>query len=337
MNAMQVMVYARPGEMRIEQRPCPTLVDNEVVIKVCASGICGSDLHGFRGHDRTRSPGMILGHEFAGIIVESAHPRFSKGTLATSNSAFTCGHCAYCVRGSDNLCASRRSLGKHRQGAYAEFVAVPVSALIDVAQDMNPVLAALTEPLANGVHAIGHAMKIMDRPMAEASALVIGGGAVGFLSAILLRYYGCHDIVLAETNPLRRAFVKQHIDCRICNPLEEEIDIGAFDFVLDAVGSGASNMMAVRGARPGGVIAQVGLQDHDVKLDVQRLTRSQITLAGIGNYPTIALFASVRILESGTLGDLSWVELRPLAEGPRAFEDLASGKVASPKIILLPH
>lgn len=334
--AMKVMVYARPGEMRIEERPFPAVVPGEVVLRVKATGICGSDLHGYLGHDRTRAPGMILGHEFSGVVVASGEARFAEGMLVTSNSAFTCGHCDYCVQGRDNLCASRRSLGKHRQGGYAEFIAVPASALIDVPQDIDPVMAALTEPTANGVHAINLSARAMARPVMEAKTLVLGGGAIGFLAALVMKAHGCRDLTLAEINPLRRAMVAAHVGCTTYDPRESEPPAGDFDFVLNAVGSNDSVAASLKAVRSGGVIAQIGLHDQTVSLDIQRLTRAQITLIGVANYPTMELRASARLLRSGQLGDLSWVELRPFEEGPRAFEDLAAGVVASPKIILLP-
>jgi alcohol dehydrogenase len=293
-------------------------------------------MHGYLGHDTTRAPGMILGHEIAGTIVESAAPHYAKGTLVTANSALACGRCDYCFQGRDNLCEQRRSLGKHRQGGYADFVAVAASMLIDVPQDMDPVRAALTEPVAVGLHAINLGRKSLLRPWAEAKALVLGGGAIGFLAAAVLQAYGCRDLTLAEPNPLRRASVAKFIGCETYDPRERAAEVSAFDFVLDAVGSQASIEAALKAVKRGGVISEVGLHDHALSIDIQKLVRTQVTLVGAANYPTTELRAAVRLLASGMLGDLSFVELRPLEDGPRAFEDLANGKVAVPKIVLLP-
>jgi alcohol dehydrogenase len=333
---MKVMVLTKPHEMRIEERPYPRLDPGEVIVKIDASGICGSDLHGYLGHDPTRAPGMILGHEIAGRIVASSVPQYAEGTLVTSNSAMSCGRCEYCYQGRDNLCEQRKSLGKHRQGGYAEYVAIPARALIDVPQDIDPVRAALTEPVAVGLHAINLARKSLLRPLAECKALVIGGGAIGFLAAAGLKAYGCRDLVLAEPNPQRRKTAGKYIGCGTLDPRERAAEADAFDLVIDAVGSQASIGAAMKAARRGGVISEVGLHDHDLTIDLQKLVRTQVTLVGAANYPTTELRAAVKLLTSGMLGDLSFIELRPLEDGPRSFAEMADGKVATPKIILLP-
>jgi threonine dehydrogenase-like Zn-dependent dehydrogenase len=333
---MKVMVFADYNDMRIQERPYPDLIAGEVIVKVQATGICGSDLHGYLGHDKTRSPGMILGHELSGTVVASTVERFPEGVLVTSNSAMTCGHCDYCVEGRDNLCLSRRSLGKHRQGGFAEYLSIPASALVEVPQDMDPVVAALTEPLANGVHAIQLARQTMLRPLADARTLVIGGGAIGFLATLLLNAYGCRDLTLAEVNAPRRAIAEAHIGCQTCDPRTRRPEDGSFDFVLDAVGSRETVALAIAALARGGTLGGVGLQDHSVSLDIQKFVRSQIAFVGVANYPTTALRSSVKMLHSGALGDLSWIETRPFEDGPNAFAELAGGGVASPKIVLLP-
>ena len=334
---MKVMVYTRPREMKIEERPYPALAAGEVILKVDASGICGSDLNGYYGHDRTRSPGMILGHEICGTIVESGSPHYATGQRVTANSAWTCGRCDYCMQGRDNLCDERKSMGKHRPGGYSEFVSIPASALIEIPQDMDPIRAALTEPVAVALHAVNLAAKSLVRPLSEAKALVLGGGAIGFLCAMVLKGHGCGDLTLAEINPARRASAQKYVGCATYDPGAREPDTNAFDFVVDAVGSTQSLAAALKAARKGGVVSEAGLHDQEVALDIQKLTRSQISLIGAGNYPTTELRAAVRLLNSGLFADLSFVQLRPLAEGPRAFEELAGGAVANPKIILLPH
>jgi threonine dehydrogenase-like Zn-dependent dehydrogenase len=333
---MKVMVLADYHDMRIEERPHPELRPGEVIIQVRATGICGSDLHGYLGHDTTRSPGMILGHEVAGVVVASTTERFPEGMLVASNSAITCGHCDYCIEGRDNLCQLRRSLGKHRQGAYAEYLAVPASALIAVPQTMDPIVVALTEPLANSVHAVSLANRTFVRPLADARTLVFGAGAIGFLAALLLKAYGCRDLTVAEVNPSRRAMVEAHVGCQTFDPRNTELDSASIDFVLDAVGSKATVASGMKAVARGGTLAGIGLQDHDISLDIQKLTRAQVTYIGVANYPTTALRSSVKLLHSGALGDLSWIETRPFEQGPSAFVDLARASVASPKIILLP-
>jgi alcohol dehydrogenase len=227
-------------------------------------------------------------------------------------------------------------MGKHRPGGYSEFVSIPASALIEIPQDMDPIRAALTEPLAVALHAVDLAAKSLVRPVAEAKALVLGGGAIGFLCAMVLKGYGCGALTLAETNPLRRASAQKYVGCETYDPRDSEPEANAFDFVVDAVGSTQSLAAALKAAKKGGVVSEAGLHDQEVALDIQKLTRAQISLIGAGNYPTTELRAAVKLLNTDLFADLSFIQLRPLDDGPRAFEELAAGAVANPKVILVP-
>ncbi len=172
-----------------------------MLLAVEAVGICGSDMHAFHGRDPRRNPPLILGHELAARIVDG--PR--AGERVTVNPLITCGRCEYCVTGRDNLCAHRTMIGMTRPGGFAERIAVPERTLIEIPAAMPARVAALTEPAATALHALNLALRAMHRPLPEARLLVIGGGAVGLLSALLAHAYGCRDVTLAETNPLRRA------------------------------------------------------------------------------------------------------------------------------------
>ena len=116
---MKALVYTQPLEVQLLDRPEPELVDGEVVLRIDAVGICGSDMHAFHGHDPRRNPGLVLGHEFCGTVVESASPAYVPGVRVTGNPLITCGHCDYCVQGRNNLCSHRTMVGMTRPGAFA--------------------------------------------------------------------------------------------------------------------------------------------------------------------------------------------------------------------------
>lgn len=338
-RTMRAVVYEGPRQMALRDLPYPLRRDGEVILKVEAIGICGSELHGYLGHDKLVRPGAVFGHEFAGIVAEvnsTDVERFPLDTRVTSNSAVTCGRCDFCKQGRDNLCLSRTRIGKVLQGGFAEYVAVPVSALIEIPPDMDAIHASLVEPLATPMHGITLAMRSLARPLAEAKALVLGGGTIGLLAAMLLRSFGCSDVTLAEINPARRAAAERHAGCRTYDPRASAPDEEAYDYVFDAVGGATTMAAAVRAVRRGGVVTEVGLQDREVALDIQKLTRAGITLIGGANYPTTDLRASVRAIHAGLLGELSWVETRSLEQAPQAFAELAAGNHPFAKIILLP-
>jgi len=338
---MKALVYTAPDEVIYRDEPAPALADGEVVLQIEAVGICGSDMHAYHGHDPRRVPPMILGHEFCGTIVEGS----GRGRRTTGNPLIACGVCEFCAQGRNNLCANRSMVGMTRAGAYAERMSIPAKSLVDVPQDMAPVKVALVEPGATALHALNLVTRAALRPLPECAVLVIGGGAIGMLAALLARSYGVRRLTVAETNALRRASVEKAVGCATYDPRgEPAADARAggasgdntVDVVVDAVGSKATRAAAFAAVKPGGVVMHIGLQDWASEIDMRKLTLAEITLIGTYTYTTADLRATVAALHAGVFGDLAWVEERPLAEGAAAFRDLAAGRSAAAKIVLRP-
>lgn len=330
---MKALVYTAPNEVTYRDEPEPALASGEVVLRIDAVGICGSDMHAYHGHDPRRKPPLVLGHEFAGTVVEGP----GKGRRYTGNPLITCGHCEYCVQGRNNLCSNRTMVGMTRPGAFAEYMSIPQSTLVEIPEGMDAARAALTEPAATAVHAIHLAQRSLVRPLAESRVLVIGGGAIGLLSALLLHSLGCRGIALAETNALRRASAASTGCCEPFDPLGSAgPGEASCDFVVDAVGAKATRAAAFRAVKPGGVVLHIGLQDWASEIDMRKLTLAEITLVGTYTYATADLRAAVKGLATGVFGDLAWVEERPLSAGREAFRDLHEGRSAAAKIVLRP-
>lgn len=333
---MKALVYTQPLEVQLLDRPEPELLDGEVVLRIDAVGICGSDMHAYHGHDPRRKPGLVLGHEFCGTVVKSAASAYREGVRVTGNPLITCGSCDYCVQGRNNLCSRRTMVGMTRPGAFAEYMSIPAASLIDIPQEMPALHAALTEPAATALHAINMSLKAMARPLPENRTLIIGGGAIGMLAALLLKTYGCRDTVLAEVNPLRRRSAEQHAGVATYDPRETQPQENGFDYVIDAVGSKLTRAAALTAVKPGGVVMHVGLQDWASEIDMRKLTLAEITLMGTYTYTTADLRATVKLLHEGAFGDLSWVQSVPLDAGAQAFADLDSGRLATSKVVLVP-
>lgn len=333
---MRALVYTQPGAMQLLERPPPVAAPGEVVLKIEAVGICGSDMHAWHGKDPRRAPGLVLGHEFVGRIEHSAAPGFENGVRYTGNPLIVCGTCEYCMQGRNNLCANRTMVGMTRPGAFAEYMSIPATSLVAMPQDMDIVAAALTEPAATAWHALNLSMRVLARPLHECRVLVIGGGAIGMLSALLLRHLGVDRLTLTELNPLRRAAVAAHSGCEALDPRSEPLPEATFDYVIDAVGARATRAQAFHAVKPGGAIMHVGLQDWASEIDIRKLTLAEITLLGTYTYTTVDLRATVDALHRGVFGDLAWVEQRQLADGVQAFADLDQGRCAAAKVILRP-
>jgi threonine dehydrogenase-like Zn-dependent dehydrogenase len=334
---MKALVYSRPEEMQLLERDAPQAAPGEVVLRIDAVGICGSDMHAFHGHDPRRQPGLVLGHEFAATVASSADPNWQSGARVTGNPLITCGRCEYCEQGRNNLCARRTMVGMTRPGAFAELMSIPGDCLIGLPDTLGAVQAALTEPAATALHAINLSMKSLVRPLLECRVLVLGGGAIGMLAALLLRHHGVADLQVAEVNPLRRASLQRHARCDSFDPRTQAVAENQFDYVIDAVGSAATRSSAMAAVKPGGVLMHIGLQDWASEIDMRKLTLAEITLLGTYTYTTADLRATVAALSRGVFGDLSWVERRPLSDGPTAFADLHHGRTASAKVVLEPQ
>ena len=333
---MQALVYTQPNEVQLQQLPDPILQQEEVILKIDAVGICGSDMHAYHGHDPRRLPGLVLGHEFCGTVLESASSRYVKGIRVTGNPLITCGVCEFCVQGRNNLCANRSMVGMTRPGAFAEMMSIPASSLIEMPQDMSAIHAAVTEPAATALHAINLSMRALVRPIPECRVLILGGGAIGMLSALLLKHYGCTDITVAEINPLRREQLEKHAEVKTYNPKETKPAEAAFDYVMDAVGSKITRIVALACVKAGGVVMHVGLQDWASEIDMRRLTLAEITLFGTYTYTTADLRATVQLIYKGVFGNLNWLDVRALSDGAAAFRDLDQGVASSAKVILCP-
>ena len=327
---MKALVYTADKEMTYRDEPPPRPAPGDALVAIDSVGICGSDMHAYLGHDPRRVPPLILGHEAVGTVIEGSRP----GQAVLLNPLITCGKCAECLSGRQNLCAQRDLIGMFRPGAFAEQIALPETNLIPLPADMSPGKAALTEPGATALHAVGLAEKSLARPISETRALVLGAGSVGLLTALILIDKGAGEVHLAETNTLRRDTAKTAADCRVFDPQSDPPEAGSFDVIFDAVGNAATRHTAVECARAGSVIVHIGLMDSEGQLDVRRMTLQEITFIGCYTYTPVDLRITLEKLHSGALGKLEWLEQRPLKSGAQAFKDLLAGDCAAPKVVL---
>lgn len=328
---MKALVYLAPEEVVFRDAAEPVARDGEVLVRVEACGICGSDMHAYLGHDERRPAPLILGHEAAGIIASG--PR--EGERVAVNPLVTCMKCDACLSGRTNLCPHRQIISMPpREGAFAEFIAIPERNLVPVPDSLSPEKATLSEPVATSYHAVGLAERASPRPPSEWRATVIGGGAIGLAAALVLRSRGVRDVRVAEPHAGRRATLSRETGLSPYDPFEQTPDAGAVDVVIDAVGIAASRRAACELARPGGVIVHIGLGDREGGVDIRRLTLQEIAFLGTYTYTMLDFIKTVEALGEGTLGSLAWLEERPLAEGRRAFSDVHGGAVDAAKIVL---
>ncbi len=324
---MKALVYDGVETLGYRDVPDSVAQDGEHLIKVEAVGICGSDMHAYLGHDARRPAPLILGHEAAGVIVGGP----LDGKRVTVNPLVTCGICAACTSGRENLCGARQIISMPpREGAFAQFISMPEVNLVEVPEGVPMGKAALAEPLAVSWHAARLALEAL-HPAMERRALVIGGGAIGLAAALALKAMGVSDVVISEPNDIRRQFLNDRCGVTALTSAD-----GLFPVVIDAVGYTATRAAASEMAMPGGVIAHVGLGEDLGGLDIRRMTLQEITFIGTYTYTMQDFRDTAQAIFDGRLGALDWTEARALKDGFAAFQDLRQGKVAAPKIVLDP-
>ncbi len=328
---MKALVYTGPETLDYREAPDPE-PGEDALIRVAHVGICGSDMHAWAGHDERRPAPLILGHEVSGTVVGGP----GKGRRVAVNPLVTCGACAVCRSGRDNLCGMRQIISMPpREGAFAELLAMPAGNLIAIPDGVPTEKAVLAEPLACGWHAVRLAQRALEPPIEGARCLVIGGGAVGLGAALVLAARGVPEIHIAETNPARRVIVGRAGDFRVYDPAAGK-GPEAVDLVIDAAGFEATRALASAAVRPGGAILHVGLGSAAGGLDIRRMTLQEITFIGTYTYSAADFRETADAIFSGGLGALDWAEIRPLSEGARAFADIGAGRAAAPKIVLMP-
>ncbi|MDB6177418.1 alcohol dehydrogenase catalytic domain-containing protein [Paracoccus sp. Z330] len=330
---MKALVYTGVRELTLREVADPIAGPEDALVRVEASGICGSDMHAWAGHDDRRPAPLILGHEAAGTISGGS----MKGQRVTINPLVTCGKCKACLAGRDNLCATRQIISMPpREGAFAQFLAIPARNLVAVPENVALTTASLAEPLACGWHAVRLAERALDMPLNMARCLVMGGGAIGLGAALVLRAQGAGEIWLAETSAERRQIAARQGGLRTYDPINEPAPADV-DLVIDGVGFGATRAAGSAALRPGGVFMHVGLGDSGPGLDIRRSTLQELCFIGTYTYTAQDFRDTARAIFDGRLGALDWAETAPLSDGADAFRRISSGEVAAPKITLLPH
>ena len=334
---MKALVFTDVEKIVYQDYDDPKIKKNESIIKVTASGICGSDMHAYHGKDERRIPPLILGHEISGVIYEGSN----KGNKVIVNPLISCGKCDYCNKNSEHLCPERSLIGMNRpfirEGGLAEFVSVPNKNLNNLPKELDISKAALTEPTAVSLHAVDLGEKNLQLPLDKAKVLIIGGGAIGILCALILQNIKKNShTTLVEINEKRLDVCKKSLQSQVLNPESDKIKNNSFDFVIDAVGNEKTRQFAIKTTKPGGAIVHVGLTDAGGSFDFRKTTLQEITFIGTYCYTFRDFKTTIKILSESLIGDLNWIQYKDLKNGSEAFKQIHDGTCASPKIILIP-
>ncbi len=344
---MKSLLLSEYNHLEIADLPLPEVGPGEVLVRVEACGICGSDVHGYDGSSGRRIPPIVMGHEAAGTVAATAPDvrGFTKGDRVTFDSTVYCGACAFCGRGEFNLCDRRQVIGVscteyRRYGAFAEYVVVPRRILYRLPEKISFAEAAMLEATSVALHAV----RVSEGGGSE-TALVAGAGMIGLLTLQAARAAGFAHVFIADVDATRLTLAQQvGADAVLhCSGAELAAQVMTLtggqgvDCAFEAVGCNETVNASIDSARKGGTITLIGNIAPEVTLPLQKVVTRQLRLQGScassGEYPqAIELIAAGKI----QVGPLI-TAVAPLEEGPRWFDRLHAHEPNLMKVILTPR
>ena len=342
---MKALVWEAARQMALREEKAPIAPADEILVRVGHAGICGSELSGYLGHNALREPPLIMGHEFAGEIVElgplvpTLHPELTIGSLVTVNPLWFCGECRECQAGTTQLCGVRRLLGAHRPGAFAEYISVPAKLALTLPEGMDTRMGALTEPVGCAVR-IGE----LAGDVSGADCLIIGAGPIGLLSLQVLQRKGrgAHTSSpksIARAWRWRQALGGIPIQPRAVDTVEAvtEATAGAgVAITVDAVGSALTREQCVEATQPRGKLILSGLHEESSAMPVADMIRREIIALGSFAYSFANFKKALALLGEGAIRLDPWIAEAPLGEGGRWFERLIEAPGDVSKVLLVP-
>jgi len=343
---LKALIYTKPYSFEYSDFPDPAAGDNDVLIRVKACGICGSDVHGFTGKTGRRIPPLIMGHEAAGIIegLGKNVSGFKKGDRVCFDSTVYCNKCEACRAGLFNRCDKRQVLGVSvpafkRHGAFAEYVAVPSWIVSKISDEFSFVHAALLEPASIGTHAANRAPISNDD-----TVVVIGAGTIGLFILQAARLRGAAKVIAVDINEFRLDLAKKLGADKLINPLKsnlseavlQETEGKGANVTLEAVGYAKTFADAVSITRMGGHVVAVGNLEKKAEFDLQQLIAKEHTFTG--SYASSGEFRDcIELVASGKIKVEPLIsDVLPLEEGPDAFDRLLKAEENLLKIVLEP-
>jgi L-iditol 2-dehydrogenase len=339
---MRALVFVRPGEMTVMERPDRRPRRGEVLISVRASGICGSDVHGYLGLTGRRRPGVVMGHEAAGEVLEIGPDvtGVAVGDRVVLRSILPCGRCQPCEQGQPNVCEDRQGLGMQFDGAYAERMVVPAALAVRLPDGLPYERAALVEPLSVALHAVA----ITPLETGD-SVVIVGAGPIGLLTLLAVRLHGSRLVAITDRQPHRLAVARAigadlAIDVGVSDPAEairEASNGRGADVVFEAVGITATVAQSLAVVRTGGNVTWIGNAAPTVELPMQDMVTRELTLRG--SYAFAGEFdEAIDLLATGRIDVQPLIELTAsLDDAPDIFRRLGDGTLDAIKVVLVPR
>lgn len=272
----------------LEEAPIPEVGRNDVLIRIEKASICGTDVHIYNWDEwaqRTISTPLIIGHEFVGIVQEVGSDVFDfrKGNIVSGEGHLVCGHCRNCLAGRRHLCMKTSAVGINRNGAFAEYLCIPVTNVWYCDQDMPKDIISCFDPLGNAVHTC------LSFDLLGEDVLITGAGPIGIMATAVARHAGARYIVITDINPYRLELAQRMGATRTLNVAKQRIEdvikeLGmkeGFDVGLEMSGNADALKSMISNMCHGGKIALLGIQKPCTTLDLDQIVFNGLTIKGI--------------------------------------------------------
>ncbi|MEM7473830.1 MAG: L-threonine 3-dehydrogenase [Planctomycetota bacterium] len=316
---------SQPG-LWLEDVPIPQVGINDVLIEIDRTGICGTDLHIFKWDkwaQATIPVPMTVGHEFVGRIVETGSnvKDFSIGDVVSGEGHLVCGRCRNCMAGRRHYCNDTRGIGVNSPGAFAEYLALPMTNVWLHAQDIDPDIAALFDPLGNAVHTA------LSFPVLGEDVLITGAGPIGCMAAAVAKHAGARFVVVTDVNPWRLELAKKLGATRVVDVRSEKIadvqqELGmseGFDVGLEMSGNADAFRSMIENLAHGGKIALLGIPSEDIAIDWNQVVFNMLTIKGIYGREMYETWYKMTVMIQGGL------EINPVITNRYHFTDFQAG------------
>lgn len=303
---MKSGVITEKNKIVYQDSEIPVLKAGEVLIKVSYCGICGSDVHVLKGEHPTAVFPVIPGHEFVGELVDIGDGTFCNaeiGDQVVAQPFFSCRNCEPCAKGEDNVCEHLNFLGIHTNGGFAEYVKVKADKVYALPKSIDPKLAALTEPIAVAVHDVRRSgLKVGE------DAMVIGGGPIGLLIAIVAKQAGANRVVISEISEYRRKEAEK-LGFLTVNPLDKKFDeylqdltnAKGFDVVFEVSGSKPGIATAVDYAKITGTVMVVGMSSEPYPVALSQVFAKELKIQGVRIHSQYNFTGAIKLLQNKEL------------------------------------
>jgi len=344
---MKALLLTEYKHLEVTDVDEPGLGPDDVLVQVEACGICGSDIHGYDGSSGRRIPPLVMGHEAAGVVVDSGEnvDDLPPGTRVTFDSMVSCGRCHFCRAGNANLCDNRMVLGVscgeyRRHGAFAERISVPRRMVYPLPASLPFEHAAMVEAVSVAVHAAN----VTPVTLGD-TAVVVGAGMIGLLATQAVKAAGASRVIAVDLNETRLSVAKElgatdtlrADQCDVPEAIREMTGGRGADVAMEVVGATPTIKTAIESVRKGGNVTLVGNVTPTVELPLQSVVTREIALRGTcgcnGEYPQCIDLMARRVINVAPLITAKIA----LADGPTWFERLYAGDPEQMKVIVCPQ